>query len=75
MSHLWNIISEPLNQFFFLISNQNFNFEDFEKSRKNFRKISRCENNEKMTFKIVIFGFNFCQKTTSQVPSQKQARF
>ena len=24
--------------------------------------ISKCENNEKMTFKIVIFGFNFCQK-------------
>ena len=70
---IWTSLEHHLGtiEFFEKISNQNSNFEDFEK----FEKISRCENNEKMTFKIVIFGFNFCQKATSQVPSQKQARF
>ena len=70
---IWTSLEHHLGtiEFFEKISNQNSNFEDFEK----FEKISRCENNEKMTFKIVIFGFNFCQKATSQVSSQKQARF
>ena len=70
---IWTSLEHHLGtiEFFEKISNQNSNFEDFEK----FEKISRCENNEKMTFKIVIFGFNFCQKATSQVPSQKQAKF
>ena len=45
LDHLWNIISEPLNQIFKEISNSKF--EKFENLR-----ISRCENNEKWLLKL-----------------------
>ena len=57
---IWNIISGTSSR-----DHQNF-FQKISKSkfRKKFEnfKMWEFENKEKMTFKIVIFGFNFCQK-------------